>query len=92
VRGIGPSLASRLPQTLPDTSLELHNTNGALMQSNTGWTNSPDSVQISSSGLAPTNSAESAIVAGLPPGNYTAILRSPSNSTGIGLIEVYDRD
>src|SRR5206468_2209892 len=39
VRGIGPSLASRLPQTLPDTSLELHNTNGALMQSNTGWAN-----------------------------------------------------
>jgi hypothetical protein len=62
------------------------------MQSNTGWTNSPDSAEISSSGLAPTNPAESAIVAGLAPGNYTAILRSPTNSTGIGLIEVYDRD
>ena len=92
VRGIGPSLASRLPRALPDTSLELHNANGALMQSNTGWMNSPDSPQISSSGLAPTNAAESAIIAGLAPGNYTAILRSPSNSTGIGLIEVYDRD
>jgi hypothetical protein len=92
VRGIGPSLASRIPQALPDTSLELHNSNGALMQSNTGWMNSPDSTEISSSGLAPTNSAESAIVAGLAPGNYTAILRSPSNSTGVGLIEVYDRD
>ena len=92
VRGIGPSLASRVPDALPDTSLELHNGDGALMQSNTGWTNSPDSAEISSSGLAPTNPAESAIVAGLAPGNYTAILRSPTNSTGIGLIEVYDRD
>jgi hypothetical protein len=43
-------------------------------------------------GLAPSNSVESALVATLPPGRYTALLAGLSNTTGIGLIEVYDID
>jgi hypothetical protein len=33
---------------------------------------------------------ESAIIATVPPGNYTAIVRGVNNTTGIDLVEVYD--
>ena len=33
---------------------------------------------------------ESAIIADLPPGNYTAIVRGVNNTTGVALVEVYD--
>ena len=42
------------------------------------------------SGYAPTNGLESAIIADLPPGNYTAIMRGVNDTTGVGLVEVYD--
>ena len=40
-------------------------------------------------GLAPADGRESAIVAALQPGNYTAIVRGVNDTTGIGLVEVY---
>jgi len=42
------------------------------------------------SGHAPTDPRESAIIADLPPGNYTAIVRGVNNTTGVALVEVYD--
>ena len=42
------------------------------------------------SGHAPTDGMESAIIADLPPGNYTAIVRGVNNTTGVALVEVYD--
>ena len=42
------------------------------------------------SGHAPSNGLESAIIADLPPGNYTAIVRGVNDTTGVGLVEVYD--
>lgn len=90
-RGIGPSLSqSSVPNALPDPTLELHDVNGALLFSNDNWKD--DSVQaaaISSSGLAPKDDRESAIVATLPPGAYTAIIAGKSGVTGIALVEVY---
>ena len=41
------------------------------------------------SGLAPDSEAESAILAYLAPGPYTAIVRGKDNSTGLALVEVY---
>jgi len=41
-------------------------------------------------GLAPASGRESAIVAELLPGNYTAIVRGVDDTTGVGLVEVYD--
>ena len=41
-------------------------------------------------GLAPTNDLESAIVATLTPGAYTAILQGKNNGAGVGIVEVYD--
>jgi hypothetical protein len=40
--------------------------------------------------LAPSNNLESAIVATLLPGPYTALLSGVNNETGVGLVEVYD--
>jgi hypothetical protein len=54
--------------------------------------NSPQFSAINASGLAPPSSLESAILATLSPGNYTAIVRGARNTTGIGLVEVYDLD
>src|SRR5205085_4091767 len=45
---------------------------------------------ILATGLAPTNNLESAIVATLAPGNYTAIVKGKNNTTGVALVEVYD--
>ena len=41
-------------------------------------------------GLAPTNDLESAILATLPPGSYTAIIKGQDGGTGDALIEIYD--
>jgi hypothetical protein len=40
--------------------------------------------------IPPTNDLESALIATLPPGNYTAIVRGKNNTTGVGLVEVYN--
>jgi len=45
---------------------------------------------IQNSGHAPSAASESAIIANLQPGNYTAIVRGVSNTTGVALVEVYD--
>jgi hypothetical protein len=41
------------------------------------------------SGYAPSNGLESAIIADLPPGNYTAIVRGFNDTVGVALAEVY---
>lgn len=93
LRGIGPGLQGAVPSPLPNTTIELHNSLGQLMQSNTGWQTDPvSSVYVSFYQLQPKSSTDSALYAELAPGNYTVILKSPTNSTGIGLVEVYDVD
>jgi hypothetical protein len=94
LRGIGPSLKVNgvpIPGRLADPFLELHDANGALIERNDNWMNSPEKNAIIASGLAPTDSHESAILRTLLSGtNYTAVLRGVNNTTGIGLVEVYD--
>ena len=45
---------------------------------------------IQATGLTPPNDLESAIRIALQPGNYTAVLSGKNNTTGVGLVEVYD--
>lgn len=90
VRGIGPSLQS-LAGRLADPVIELHDSTGALLLLNNDWRSSQES-EIQNSGLAPENDKESALIADLPGGVYTAVLRGNNSTTGIGLIEVYDLD
>jgi hypothetical protein len=99
VRAIGPELSQYgVPDPLPNPTLELHNGTGALIASNDNWQTTMiggiithDQFQeIRNSGHAPGDQRESAIIADLPAGNYTAIVRGVSNTTGVALVEVYD--
>ena len=101
VRAIGPGLSAppfNIPNALANPTLELHNGNGALIARNDNWqttiiggiiTASQVSA-IQNSGHAPTEPSESAIIATLSPGNYTAIVRGVNNTTGVALVEMYD--
>src|SRR4029077_12987302 len=46
--------------------------------------------EIEATTIPPTNNLESAILATLNPGAYTAILAGKNGGTGIGVVEVYD--
>jgi hypothetical protein len=99
IRAIGPELTQYgVPNALANPTLELHNGTGALIASNDNWRTtiiggsiSGDQVsEIRDSGHAPTDGRESAIIADLPAGNYTAIVRGVNSITGVALVEVYD--
>ena len=99
IRAIGPELTQYgIPNALANPILELHNGTGALIATNDDWQTtilggiitSSQVSDIQNSGHAPTAASESAIVANLQPGNYTAILRGVNSTTGVALVEVYD--
>jgi hypothetical protein len=101
VRAIGPSLTQYgVPNTLANPTLELHDGTGALIASNNNWATTimggiitANQVhEIQASGYVPGDGLESAIIAELPAGNYTAIVRGVNNTTGVALVEVYDLD
>ncbi len=92
VRGIGPSLPVNGP--LADPTLELHQGN-ATLATNDNWkindqTGQSQEAEIQATTIPPKNDLESAIVATLNPGSYTAVLAGKNGGTGIGLVEVYD--
>ena len=72
----------------PGPTLELHDANGAMIASNENW-KKDQQTQIEATQIPPTNDAESAIIADLPPGLYTAVVAGKGTS-GMGLIEVYN--
>jgi hypothetical protein len=93
VRALGPSLtAAGVTGAMANPMLELHDSTGALIASNDNWQTGGQASQISASGLAPSNPLESAIIATFAPGNYTAIVKGVNNTTGVGMVEVYDLD
>ncbi|HKP92964.1 MAG TPA: BACON domain-containing carbohydrate-binding protein [Chthoniobacterales bacterium] len=90
VRAIGPSLVrAGVTNALPNPTLELHDGNGALLVRNDDWKDRQQT-EIEQTGLAPNDPAESAILADLAPGTYTAVLAGGNDSSGVGLIEVYN--
>ncbi len=95
LRGIGPSLRVNgvpVPGALQDPTLELHDGSGKLIASNDDWQTNPNQDELSQSTLAPLNSKEPALLVTLPANgsSYTAIVRGANNSSGIGLVEIYD--
>lgn len=95
VRAIGPSLTRvGLSNVLADPTLELRDANGTLLSSNDNWKD--DGVggvqanMIKIIGLSPTDDRESALMATLAPGPYTAIVVGKNGGIGIGLVEIYN--
>jgi hypothetical protein len=89
VRAIGPSLAAAgVKGSLSDPILELHDSQGSLIFQNDNWRDVQEQ-QVIDTTVPPSNDKESAIVATLDPGAYTAIVRGANNSVGVALVEVY---
>jgi hypothetical protein len=92
LRGIGPSLASSgITDVLADPSLALHGTNGVLVYQNNNWRDTQESL-IEGTIYQPGDNRESAIIQTLQPGAYSAILTGQNNTTGVGLVEIYDNN
>jgi CSLREA domain-containing protein len=88
IRAIGPSLtALGVPGALQDPTLELHDAMGNVT-TNDDW-QATQATEISATELAPNDPRESAILATLAPGGYTAIVRGKAGTIGVGLVEVY---
>jgi len=86
VRAIGPSLADA---GIANPTLDLYDANGVVITSDDNWRDSQETL-IQSTGLTPTNDAESAIIDSLAPGAYTAVVRGKDNGTGVALVEVFN--
>jgi hypothetical protein len=86
VRAIGPSLP--VPGTLGDPTLQLRDGNGGLIDANDNW-RSDHEAEIIATTIPPSNDLESAIVATLGPGLYTAIVAGTNDTTGVAQVEVY---
>ncbi len=87
LRAIGPSLGNEgVDNPLLDPSLELHDADGALLQSNENWRDTQEAAIIGT-GIPPTDDREAALIATLAPGRYTAIVLGANNSTGVALVE-----
>ena len=99
VRAIGPSLIPfGVTDAVANPTLEIHDSNNATIATNNDWRvtkvggiiTADQSGEIAGSGLAPGNDLESAIIANLSPGSYTAIVRGFGNTTGTGVVDAYD--
>jgi len=90
LRGIGPSLSQfGIHNFLANPVLELHGPGGFTTISNDNWRDTQET-EIIATGRAPGNDLESAMLTDLAPGAYTAILSGNADTTGVGLLEVYD--
>jgi hypothetical protein len=100
IRAAGPSLTQfGVPNALANPRLELHDTNNTIGMNDNWQTTqiggviaSDQVAEIQNSGLAPRDPAESALIATLAPGTYTAIMQGVSGGTGVGIVEAYDLD
>ncbi len=93
IRALGPSLGERgVTGELLDPTLELHDSNGAVLGSNDNWRDTQEA-EIIASRVPPANDLEPAIVVELPGSpsglGYTAVVRGANGSSGIALLEFY---
>jgi hypothetical protein len=90
IRGLGPSLSEfQIAHALQDPTLDLHDSSGNFIASNDDWQTATNADQIPIN-LQPSDSREPAILAALPPGRFTAILRGKNGAGGVGLVEIID--
>lgn len=98
VRAIGPSLLPfGVADALLNPTLEIHDSSSIVARNDDwrtsqigGLVTSDQYPEINASGLAPGDDRESAIIANLAPGSYTAQVRGGGNTTGTGVVDAYD--
>ena len=90
VRGMGPSLNGvPVQDRLVDPTLQVVNSNGVTIAQNDNWQTSQAN-EIYATGLQPGSPMEAAIRLVLPAGGSTIVLRGNNNTTGVGLVEIYN--
>ena len=94
LRAIGPTLSTfGVSGVLSNPVLQLYDSSGNLLLTNSGWGGDSGLVAVFSQVGAfalPAGSADAAAVATLQPGAYTVQVSGAAGSTGIALVEVYD--
>jgi len=88
VRARGPSLG--VAGAIADPTLTLVPAAGGANTVNDDWGTAANAAQLSATGYAPANAKESAIMATLDPGAYTAIVSGVGDTTGLAIVEVYE--
>ena len=92
VRARGPSLtAAGVPGAISDPVLDLYS-GQTIIARNDDWQMAGNAAQVQASGFAPSIAQESAILATLNPGPYTAIVTGYQGVTGVGIVEVFEVD
>jgi hypothetical protein len=90
VRAMGPSLAAAgVSPALANPSLALY-TGGTQLAANDDWKTNTNVADIIASGIAPTDDLEAVLLIRLEPGAYTTVVSGVGDTTGIGLVEVYE--
>jgi len=88
-RALGPSLTGAgVPGALADPYLQLFNSQGVKLAGNDNWQDTQRN-EIQQTGLAPVSNLEAALLVGIPPGAYSAIVSGVGGATGIALVEAY---
>lgn len=92
VRARGPSLtALGVPNALANPVLQLYSGQTVIAVSD-DWGTAANASALQSSGFAPAEPLESAVLITLAPGPYTAIVSGAGGTTGVGLVEVFEVD
>ena len=92
VRARGPSLAPfGIANFLANPKLDLFS-GQTVIASNDDFGTAPNLAALQASGFAPSSAAEAAILTTLGPGAYTAVVSGVGNTTGVGIIEVFEVD
>ena len=92
VRALGPTLSTLgVSGALADPTIAIVNSSNVVVASNDNWRDTQET-EIAASGYAPPNDLESAIIATLAPGSYTAVVTGKNGGTGIGLVDLYQLD
>lgn len=91
VRAIGPTLVKYgVTNALQNPTIALYNSNGTLLRSSDSWiSDANEASQLTTTGYAPTDSREPAMIVLLPAGTYTAIVEGGNGATGIALFDAY---
>ena len=90
IRARGPSMIpAGVTDALANPQVTLVNSSQVIVASNDNWGSATNAADISATGLAPTNSLESAILITLNPGAYTVVVSGVGGLTGVGIVEVF---
>jgi hypothetical protein len=94
VRARGPSMIpAGVTNAILDPTMTLVNqATNAIIATNDNWGTASNASAITATGLAPTDSRESAILMSLAPGAYTAVVSGVNNAIGVGIVEVFEID